>query len=252
MAYRKYTENDIYMMTHRTREISGNPYMLFAAYLLSCLSDMKEPLDDDDEEDGKPKVMGETFPSRMLRRIADGCVNDFREAAETESTIEIFGKPYSIRKASSIDYSRLPDTITVNEGRAYTTITSESLNDVSEEADSNDPRLSFQDNKWYADKVVEVADNIKDGWDLLTDAEVLLYCWVKYCQKREDRGIDGEKDFMNFRKIYKDYFYITEKQFLGCLNGIKKWPVTPYSFSADKIRKLNESLGQESIIGKQP
>lgn len=251
MEYRKYTENDIYMMMHRTREISGNPYMLFAAYLLSCLSDMKEPVDDD-EEDEKPKVIGETFPSRMLRRIVDGCVNDFREAAETESTVEIFGKPYSIRKASSIDYSRLPDTITVNEGRAYTTITYESLSNVAEEADNTDPRLSFQDNKRYADKVMEVANNVKNGWDLLTDAEVLLYCWVKYCNKREDKDIDGEKDFKNFSKIYKDYFYITEKQFLSCLNGIKKWPVTPYSFSAEKIRRLNESLGQESIIDKQP
>lgn len=251
MKYKAYSVNDFYLMLHRTRDISGNPYMLFTAYLISSLSDIL--FAEDDDETGKPKpddLFGMTVPAHMLKLMLRECLSDFREAAESESAVEIFGKPYSIRKAGSIDYAKLADTIkTVQDGDV--TITKELFNNVTEE-EPEDIKLTFQDNRRYSDAIMKLADETKDGWDLLTDVEVLVYCWMKYCQKHTLEDGKEERYFREFARIYKDFFYISEKRLLSCLQGRKQWPITQYSFSAEKIRKLNGELGQASVIDKQP
>ena len=107
--YPTLSDYDLRILKERTRDISASPYRLFLAFVLSSISDALEP--DDIEEDIRQSVWGRTIPVDIFDRMFNSCLDDFVEAIQNHITIEVFGKPYSIRNAKSVSIEKLAESV---------------------------------------------------------------------------------------------------------------------------------------------
>lgn len=107
-----------------------------------------------------------------------------------------------------------------------------------------------QINRTYLRQIIMLAeDDENDGWGQLTDMEIVVYCWALFYNKHQF------DNFIQFKKEYQDYLYVTEKEILSCLNErstLRQKPVGMYAFSHDKIQKWNQDNYQESAAIKIP
>ena len=77
--YGSYDDLELYQLMNEPWEVTDRPYLLHAAYALSCLS---EALEDDDEEDEKKEIWGKTIPERILKSVVKNAAQNFNDAAD--------------------------------------------------------------------------------------------------------------------------------------------------------------------------
>lgn len=246
--YEPYIESDLYEIINEPREVSDRPYMLHAAFLISCVFESLT-FEEDDEHCGKQDMWGMKIPKSVLESIVKNANEQFVYASDNGTQIDVWNKPFSIRKRNAYDKGRLGEIFKFpSEDNSYV-ITKEgvmNLSGISKSKARAADRDEYQDNKEYLRKVVMIAeDDENDGWDKLTDMEVSIYCWVLYYRKHES---DNEKDF---RKKFGKDLYTEACDDRQCWNEVALLRGTPhglYTYSAHKVRDWNISHGQVSII----
>lgn len=234
-------------------EISDQPFMLHAAFALSTLYDICVP--DEEEEFSPDDLWGCSVPKNILDRLVLDLETDFNDAATKYKPVKIWGKTYSIRKVNSYDRTRLHLIFNFPLVDGEYVITKEGVLDL---RGGNPSGLSAfevskeqsQANRTYLRQIIMLAENEKEnGWDLLTDMEVIIYCWALFYNKHQF------DNFLQFKNEYKDYLYADDSEILWCLNeksSLRKQPVGMYAFSKDKVQQWNEANGQPSEAIKIP
>ena len=248
--YKSYEESELDILMNEPWEVSDKPYMLHAAYALSCLHDML--IDDDEEDDEDKSIWGMSVSKNIIDRMVIDIKEDFNDAASNYKQIKIWGRSYAIRKVNSYDRKRL-DMIfqfPVNNGE-YIINKEGVLNLESESSNDNTYELAVkesQENRTYLRKIIALAEDDKnDGWDKLTDMEIILYCWGLYYSKYQNNN------FIKFKDEYKDYFYVNESDIEKCFtekSKLRGCPVGMCAFSFSKVQEWNRLNKQKSYASK--
>lgn len=244
--YGSYDDLELYTLMNEPWEITDRPYLLHAAYALSCLT---EALEDDDEEAEKTEIWGKTIPERILKSVVKNAAQNFNDAAQNGTRIDVWGRAFSVRKANAYDRMRLENIFDFPLHDGEYTVTKEGVKKLNDcECSSFETNKDkFKANKSFLRKVVLMAeDDENDGWDKLTDMEVAVYCWAKYYHKQQN------DNFLAFCEKYKGYLYVNSNEILACLNDystINRRPHGMYCFDYEKVMEWNRSNGQKSAIG---
>lgn len=249
--YEPYSDYDIHLFFSEPREISDRPYMLHAAFLLSCLFESYTP-DEDEEEDEQPRLedtWGWKIPKTVLHSIVKNANEQFIEASDNGTQIDVWNRAFSIRKVNAYDKTRLGDIFDFpSDGDDYVVVKTGVMNLAGAFTSNAREEVAneLQDNRSYLRKVIMVAeDDAHNGWDKLTDMEVTMYLWAIFYRKHEN---DND---LRFRNLYKQDLYTTEADDRQCWNAVAQLGSKPhglYTFSACKVREWNEQHKQASII----
>lgn len=250
MKYEPYSDYDIHLFFSEVREISDRPYLLHAAFLLSCLFESYTPDDEGGEENvDLEHTWGWKIPQSVLKSIVKNANEEFVYASEHGIQIDIWHKGYSIRKVNAYDKTRLNRIFNFpTDGDDYIVCKDGIMNLAgSPSLDAYDKTKSeYSDNKAYLRKVIMTAeDDANNGWDKLTDMEITLYLWAIFYRKYE------EENELRFREIFKKDLYTNSNDDKQCWNDLAQLNQKPhglYTFSASKIRKWNELHHQPSVI----
>ena len=249
--YPCYSGTDIYLFTERTREISKNPYQLFAAYIISALEDL---IHSDPEDDQNPFIWGKTVPVDVFDRFYTSAVNDFIEAKKNGLTVDVRGKPYTIRNSAKIDEEKLSEAFQFPVYDERYSICKMGVKNVENgPVTFADQRKALKDDNLYLRKIIYLAyDDDNDGWDKLTDMEVAAYIWAFHMARalRNNQNIN-DKYIVNWWQEFRKYADTPLKEIRATWNDRFKVAEIADSicvFSADKIRKWNEDNGQESVV----
>lgn len=251
MNYQPYTDYDIHLFFAEPREISDRPYMLHAAFLLSCLFEAYTPDDEgEDEEPIKPENnWGWKIPKNVLKSIIKNANEQFIYASDHGTQIDVWDKGFTIRKVNAYDKKRLGDIFNFPaDGDDYIVTKTGVMN--LEGSPAIDARTQvaneFQENMAYLRKVIMVAeDDADNGWDMLTDIETTMYMWALFYRKYET------ENEIQFRDLYAKELYTTPQDDKECWNALAKLRNKPhglYTFSAGEVRMWNARHSQESII----
>lgn len=250
--YGNYNESDLHLMMYEPWEISDRPYMLHAAYAISCLHEAVAPVDDDNDEDEKferSDVWGCTIPQNILKRLVDDITESFNDAASEGRRIDIWGKSYTIRRRNAYDPKRLHLIFDFPLKDGEYVITKEGIRNLAGEVPEVLQKYEAtldeaKANKLYLRQVVMLAEDDKNnGWDKLTDMEIVMYCWALYYNKYQS---DNLKEF---KRIYKDYLYVKEDELKSCLTDkalFRERPQGMYTFSEAKVKEWNKDSKQKS------
>lgn len=248
--YQPYSASEIDVLLHEPWEISDQPFMLHAAFALSTLFDVCSPETDEDEVFNVDDMWGCRVPRNIIDRLAVEIATDFNDAADHYKPVRIWGKPYSIRKVNAYDHKRLDLIFDFpTEGKDYIITKEGVLNlagvvpDILQKYEVT--REQAAANRTYLRQIIKLAeDDAHDGWDKLTDMEIILYCWAMFYNKYQ------YDNFVHFKREYKDYLYVKEADIISCLNekaALCQRPTGMYSFSSEKVQEWNETHGQKSV-----
>lgn len=246
--YGCYDDIELYQLMNEPWEVSDRPYLLHAAYALSCLSEALE--DDVEDEDEETEIWGKTIPERILQSVVRNITESFNDAAKHGTRIDVWGRAYSIRKVNAYDPKRLDQIFDFPLQDGEYTITKDGFKKLTDceycSFQKNKENLSV--NKSFLRKVVKLAeDDANDGWDKLTDMEVAVYCWAKFYHKNQ---CDNE---VQFAEKYKNHLYVSMDEIHTCLNEyctITRRLHGMYCFDCEKVMKWNQENDQPSVIDK--
>lgn len=245
--YKPYSEYELHLLFTEPREISDRPYLLHAAYLLSCLFEAFEP--EDDEELPFEKCWGWKIPKTVLESIVKNANEQFIFASKNGTQIDVWGQSFSIRKVNAYDPKRLHMIFDFEQSGDNYITAPQGIKNLAGDYQSKAHKIvkaEYEDNKEYLRKVIMTAeDDADNGWDKLTDMEVTMYLWALFYRKYEN-----END-LEFRTKFKNDLYTSEKDDQQCWNDVAKLYMKPhglYTFSANKVRAWNKQHGQQSII----
>ncbi len=245
--YNSYDDMELYQLMNETWDVTDRPYLLHAAYALSCLSEALE-MDDDDEDESKKPIWGKTIPERILKSIVKNVNESFNEAADNGTRIDVFGRAYSVRKVNAYDRKRLGNIFDFPLQDGEYTVTKDGVKKLSdcEYYTFQKSKENFIANKSFLRKLVMLAeDDAHNGWDKLTDMEVAIYCWAKFYNKNQ---CDNE---VLFAEKYKEYLYVSMDEIHSCLNDtlrIDKRLHGMYAFDYNKVMAWNKENNQPSVI----
>lgn len=249
--YKPYDATELEVLLHKPWEVSDNPYMLYAAYALSSLWDICYPDEVDDEEEVSPDNMwGYAIPKRILDKLQIEIAADFDDAATNRKPIKIWGRSYSIRKICNYEPELLrlifdfalehDEYIVTKEGVMNL---AKPANDVIHQYETNKEQAKA--NRTYLRQIIMLAEDDKNnGWNKLTDMEILIYCWALFYNKHQN------ENWLQFKLEYKDYFYVTEKEAMKCFiskAALRQRPVGMCTFSFEKVDQWNNANNQKSI-----
>ena len=249
--YPSYSSTDVYLFTERTRDISKNPYQLFAAFVITALRDL---IHQDPEDDQNPFIWGKSIPVDVFDRFYQSAINDFMEAINNNLAIDVNGRPYTIRNSKIVDEQRLREAFQFPvHDDMYAICTNGVKNVEVNPTNFDDQRQTLKDDNLYLRKIIYLAyDDEHDGWDKLTDIEVVAYVWAFYMakalsseQRINDRYIANwyqeclkytDMPLKEIRSVWNDRVKVAEIADSICV------------FSAEKMRQWNEDNGQESVV----
>ncbi len=253
--YQPYSASELDVLLHEPWEISDQPFRLHAAFALSTLFDVCSPETDEDEEFKIEDMWGCKIPKSIIDRLVVEIATDFNDAASQYKPVRIWGKPYSIRKVNAYDRKRL--NLIFNfpvEGDDYIISKEGVLNLAGIVPDALQKyevsREQAAANRTYLRQIIKLAeDDVHNGWDKLTDMEIILYCWAMFYNKYQ------YDNFVHFKQEYKDYLYVKETDIISCLNEkatLRQKPTGMYSFSFEKVQEWNVANKQKSVAVKIP
>ena len=250
--FQPYSEEDLEVLLKEPWEVSDRPFMLHAAYALSSLYDL---FADEEDEFTIEDMWGCKISQGILDRLVEDVKADFNDAASNYKAVRIWNKTYSIRKVNAYDPKRLDLIFNFPlENGEYTIIKEGVLNLVGPTLKGLEKyqvsKEQSKANRTYLRQIIKLAeDDDNDGWNKLTDMEIVVYCWALFYNKYQ------KDNFIHFSKEYADYIYVKESAIIGCLNekgALMQRPSGMYAFSYDKVMAWNESNKQKSFAATIP
>lgn len=252
--HERYGESDLNLLLHEPWEISDRPYMLHAAYALSCLFEVTEPVDDDEDKPfTRDDIWGCTVPKKILERLVADIAESFNDAARNGKRIDVWGKSYSIRKCNAYDPKRIHLIFDFQLKDGEYIISKDGIMNLhgpvidmlkKYELTLDEARA----NKLYLRQIIRLAEDDRGGgWNKLTDMEIILYCWALFYSKHQSDNI------LEFQNIYKDYMYVGMDEIRSCLTDKALFMERPqglYTFSERKVKEWNIGARQKSYASE--
>lgn len=251
--YSTFSEADLYLIMQRTGEISRDPYKLFVAFVLSNISDCLEE-EDEDYAPTATNIWGRRLPEGIYDAMYKNCIEDFREAVANKVPIDVFGKPYMVRKASDVDMERLVESFQFPIFDGFRSICKIGVKNVNVEVGAfNVEKQRLKDDLDYVRKIIYLAEGDDDGWDSLTDIEVVVYLWALYVSKAIRKNVEINDKWMVdwYRKRVCEYVSIPMREIRSAWSDrirITEQADTVCVFSAAKVRDWNKRKRQKSRI----
>ena len=237
-----YSDSELYILENEPCEVSDRPYLLHAAYALSCLYELAVP---EDSEEGKP--WGERVPEKIVQRLAKNIADSFNDAAENGGRVDIWGKSYSIRHKNAYDRAKIQGIFNFPVEDGECVITKDGivkLGGTNAHTSFSENKSELEENRTFLRKVV-MAASTDDGWDALTGIEAAVYCWALWHHDTSSDNLTG------FMEKYKDWLEVGKDDLVSCLDKSSSVYGTPhgmYAFSAEKCAEWNKRNGQESPL----
>lgn len=254
MRYRTYSQTEIYQILHQTREIADKPYMLYVAFVLSCLSEVLESEDEDNEMPWSvDNIWGAALPYEVFTAIYTSAFTQFLDALQNGYPLDVWGKSISIRKAKSCNIDLLHNIFhfkgMYESGTEEVVIEQSRIYNVSNVLCSKEEQ---KDNWNYLRQVIYLAED-DDGWYKLTDMEVTMYLWAVFykTQLKNTKAPNDPSAYSNFRAKYSEDLVTTYKEEHDCwIDGCKETniPNTYFLFNASNVRDWNIKHHQESYV----
>ena len=250
--YLPYTASELHILINELETVRNQPYMLHAAYALQSLTELAlaEP-EEDEEEPTIESMWGMTIPKKIIDRLVEDVAYDFNDAACNHKPIKIWGKSVSIRKANSYDRSRLSLIFSFQENEGKYTLAQDGIINLNNTSDSQANQYEAakdeaKENRLYLRRIIKMAeDDANNGWDKLTDMEIVLYCWAMYFNKTQS------SNYLDFKNKYKDYLYVNDTDIQSCYNAKAAAANRPSgfsTFSAEKVQEWNRRHNQKSKV----
>lgn len=247
MQYKKYTEEELYAITDKPREISADPYKLFTAMVLQALKEFT--ILDDEEEEEERKLWGNNIAIQDFQAILKDCIEDFMAAIKEGCRIDIGKGSFTIRNGESVDAEKLRIIFQFPKyTEGYLTISKDGIYNVNgaQQTDSvAEQRRQTARNREMAIRIYYLG-NDDEGWFALTDMERAVYTWVIYYQKHKDKLTPNAVE--HWYSKYKDYFALPLKDVLSCLKDGLEAPQNAFSFSDDKVQAYNRRTESKSSL----
>lgn len=246
--YKKFTDTELYELMNEPWEVADRPYLLHAAYALSCLYETLVP--DNDDEIENFSIWGQKIPEKVLKSIVKNVAENFIGAARNGGRIDINGKGYSIRKVNAFNPAILTEIFDFPLENGEYTIVKEGVRSLAtvECMSYQDDKEQFTKNRWFLRAVILIAEDDKNnGWDKLTDMEIAVYCWAQFYHKY---GNNNETQFIS---EYKDYLYVGKRDMIGCWTDYAEKAERPnglYTFDYLKVMQWNKGSNQKSIVDR--
>ena len=253
--YERYNDYNINILLYEPWEVSDKPYMLHAAYALSCLFEVASPDEDDEIIMGRDAMWGQKVPKSIVDKLAVEIADSFNDAARNSKQVDIWERRYSIRKLNAFDSKRLPQIFNFQSIDDNYIIEKDGIlnlaGPVNETLKKYETELDeFKENKKYLRQVIMLAeDDEHNGWDKLTDMEVVMYCWALFYNKHQ------HENMLEFLQKYKKHIYVEESDINSCLTEKAKFRQRPqglYTFSALKVKQWNDEAKQPSYAAGIP
>ena len=248
MEYRQYTEEELYVITDKPREIGADPYKLFTAMVLQALREFTI-LDDEDDGEEKRELWGNEIDVQDFQLLMRDCIADFMAAIEQGCRIDIGTGSFTIRNGRNVEAERLVMIFQFPKGSegCYTIVKSGvyNVNDIKQADSVSEQRIQTARNREMAMKIYYLG-NDDEGWFALTDMERAVYAWVIYYQKRKD-GL-ARNAVEHWYAKYREYFALPLKDVLSCLKDGLEVPQNAFSFSAEKVQAFNNKTESVSRL----
>lgn len=255
--YRPYNLDELNRIIQEPWEISDEPYKLHASFAIHSLFDSF--IEEDDKEEGGIEsynnYWGWKLPIKLVDRLVKDIMEDFNDAANNYKPIRIANKNYSIRKANSYDHSRLDKIFNFPIQDSEYIIDPSGIMDLAGKTVSGleKYRVSSEQakkNRIYLRQIIKLAEDDKnDGWERLTDIEIVIYCWALFYNKNQ---VENMKQFLN---EYKAYIYLPVSEMEFCYSEksqLRNRPSGMYAFSAERTERYHSQKGLQSVAMKIP
>ena len=208
-----YSDSELYILTNEPWEISDRPYLLHAAYALSCLYELAVPEDSEVRE----YPYDEWSPDHIADPFGEG---------KTTTTVGL------------ADGMKDGECVITKDGIVK-------LGGTNAHTSFSENKNELEENRTFLRKVV-MAASTDDGWDALTGIEAAVYCWALWHHDTSSDNLTG------FIGKYKDWLEVGKDDLVSCLDKASSVYGTPhgmYAFSAEKCAEWNKRNGQESPLG---
>lgn len=235
-------------------KIASNPYKLFSSYALNSILELVEDDGDEDEGEERKDYWNAIVPKFILENLFHSLIEDFSDAIGQHKPIQIRNRQYSVRKTGQIDLSLLSNAFNfpTNENGDYI-LTPEGVLNVEWQVQDVETYDSIKEdaknNRQYLYQVIKLAEDIENGWDKLTDMEVVMYCWALFYQST------ASENFQLFSQQYSQYLYVTQSDIWDCLTDkslLAEKPIGLCPFAATKICDWNHAHRQISKAADIP
>lgn len=250
--YTAYDDMELYKLMDNPLELADKPYLLHAAYALSCLS---EAVSDDDDECDPKNIWGKRIPERILSSVVRNAAENFNDAAQNRLRIDVWGRPCSVRKQNKYNPDRLLDIFNfrLDDGEYIIEKSGVMKLGASKQADYQSNKDLLSKNKNFLRKVIMLAeDDENDGWEKLTDMEVSVYCWALFIHKLQSDSLQNRRNNVMsvFMEEYKKHLYVTMEDLMSCVCDSQDGRVRPqmYLFDCEKVLNWNEKKKQKSVV----
>lgn len=247
--YKPYRNDEIDVLLKEPWEVTDRPYMLHAAFALNSLVELCASESEEDGELDCDSIWGKTIPQNVLNSLLKDVADDFNDAAKNRKPIKINNRSYSIRKVNAYDRTRLIQVFDFEKSGNDFIISKSGVMDLVGECPAALTKYELTkeqsaDNRIYLRQIIMLAeDDANNGWDKLTDMEIVLYCWALYYHKTQCESLPL------FIDKYKDYIYVDTNDISRCFTdmaALREKPVGLYTFSKQKVVQWNESHNQRS------
>lgn len=248
MQYKQYTEEELYVITDKPREIGADPYKLFTAMVLQALREFTI-LDDEEDDEEEQELWGNEIAVPNFKSIMKDCIADFMAAIEEGCRIDIGTGSFTIRNGRNVDSEKLRLIFQFpKDSEGYYTIVKSGIynvNDIQQTDSLAEQRRQTASNREMAIKIYYLG-NDDDGWFALTDMERAVYTWIIYYQKRKNKLAQNAVE--HWYSKYKEYFALPLKDVLSCLKDGLEAPQNAFSFSAEKVQAFNKKTESTSSL----
>lgn len=247
-TYNKYA---LIKLVNRIEEICSDPYALFQSYVLNSMID--NYCEDDEGVDG---LIGKEIPADDFDKLHSECFDSFLHAKDSDGLIDIQGRGYVIRKAGTVDVNLLGKSIQFERKSDNYIVSPGGFKKIElrQSGDFQSKKQEYQEDQDFVRKVITLAlDDENDGWNKLTDMELIVYLWVYELNKAKGRGAKINDYYLAnwYKESVLEYTDIKLSEIRKCFSQrirIIEMADTPILFSKSKVMSWNTSNNQNSFI----
>lgn len=248
-GYRKLAPDEVSALVGDPKRYKSDPKMLFLAYLLSAIYEATAEEDEEGEIAPRESVWNAEMPEHTMRGMVEDLIEDYCDCARNYKSVRVWGTSCAIRSGRSVNPEMLKGMVELEADNGICSVSAECLYYPDKGEVPGVHRASPEsENREYFKKIVYMAEEESgDGWNRLTDMEVLAYCWGRFAND------NPEGRWSAFRFEYSDYICVSDREVGKCFSKRSEEAGTPrgmIAFSARGIMDWNESHGQKSDIPK--
>ncbi len=238
----------------------NNPYLMFIAYTWNKIKeDIYQNLYEDEDPETVPdyddfEIDGMECNAVVMRIIIESCASDLIAAQQNGLVLKIGGRPYRTPKTPAADrftlcnrifcFQRKDDIVRISKSDIMTVVMPDDSKTFMD--------IELENSMAMAHRILFLVETRKEGWDMLTDVEAVVYAWtIRMARYQGMRIKDIVNEVLRFVDYIKDGISEMELDELSDLwiDNFNTATVSADSqFSASKVDEWNRRYGMKSVL----